>query len=96
MAASYQCGSCHTCWPYSPKYSKCPECQRPCMTCSVPRPLTIAQAIDRLRNLAFIRYCAQREQQRTELGHLSPEELGRQEAAAIIEQARQISALPEP
>jgi hypothetical protein len=66
------------------------------MTCSVPRPLKIAQAIDRLRNLAFIRYCAQREQQRTELGHLSPEEIGRREAREIIQTAREINSLPEP
>jgi hypothetical protein len=95
MAASYQCSDCHTCWPYSPKYSTCPECRRPCMTCSVPRPLTIAEAIDRCRNLEFVRYCAQRDQKRERLGQPSPEELGRKEAEEIIQAAREIHALPE-
>lgn len=65
------------------------------MTCSVPRPLTIAQAIDRLRQVAFIRYCAQRDAQRAELGEPSPEEIGRREAREIIQTAREIDRLPE-
>ena len=96
MPASYECQDCHTCWPYSPKYSKCPECQRACMTCTVPRPLTIAEAIDRLSQIAFIRYCSQRDAQRAELGEPSPEEIGRREAREIIQTAREINSLPEP
>jgi hypothetical protein len=95
MAAAYQCPTCHTCWPYSPKYRECVECHTACMTCSVPRPLTHKEAYERVRNLAFIRFCAQRDQKRERLGHPSPEEIGRQEAEAIIQQAREIHALPE-
>lgn len=66
------------------------------MTCSVPRPLTIAQAIDRLRQLDFIRYCAKRDAYRAHIGEPSPEEIGRREAREIIQTAREINSLPEP
>ena len=66
------------------------------MTCTVPRPLTIAEAIDRLRQIAFIRYCSQRDAQRAELGEPSPEEIGRREAQELIQTAREINSLPEP
>jgi hypothetical protein len=95
MAACFKCDDCGTAWPYSPKYSKCPECRRPCMTCSVPRPLTIAEAIERCRNLDFIRFCNLRDEKRKRLGQPSPEELGRKEAEEIIRAAREIHALPE-
>jgi hypothetical protein len=94
MAASYECTSCHTCWPYSPRYSTCPECEVRCITCSVPNPLTLAQAADRRLRLKFIRYCAQRDQKRERLGQPSPEELGRHEAEEIIRTAREIRELP--
>jgi hypothetical protein len=95
MAAAYSCQSCGSNWPYSPRYSKCPECDKPCMTCSVPRPMTMAEAAERRLRIDFIRFCAQRDQKRQRLGHPSPEQLGELEAREIIQTARDIDSLPE-
>jgi hypothetical protein len=95
MAASYECPECHTCWPYSPRYTRCVECDKPCITASVPRPMTMAEAAERRLRIDFIRFCNQRDEKRKRLGHPSPEELGRKEAEEIIRAAREIHALPE-
>jgi hypothetical protein len=95
MPMAHQCSDCHTAWPYLPKFIRCPECKARSITISVPRPLTAAEATDRLRRLEFIRLCSQRDAEREELGLPSPEQIGQMEAAEIRRQLAEIRELPD-
>jgi hypothetical protein len=95
VALSFECDDCGRHWPNTREYALCPECRNRCRTSVTSTVMTPGEAQAALREIKFVRFCNQRDQKRERLGHPSPEEIGRQEAEAIIQQAREIHALPE-
>lgn len=95
MTLSFTCPSCHTRWPNQSVYATCPECNEPCKSLPTPRVMSPAEARERVRNVKFIRYCAERDERRKAAGLPLPEDLGRLEAREITRQLREPRGLPD-
>ena len=85
--AALRCTSCLTNWPNNPTYAKCPECGDKCDPMANAKPIELAEAKSRARFAAFDREYEKREETRE---GPTPEEIGRQEAHAIVAEWREL------
>lgn len=83
--AAFRCSRCGVDWPQAPSYRECPSCGEKTDLLSNAKPLPLAEAASKKKHLEFERFCEARDQQRARAGELSPEEVGRREARALIE-----------
>lgn len=84
MPLAYECPECRRAWPYTKAFGICPECRVTCRSATAV-PMTGESAKVELGRVKFNRWYQDREAKRV---GPSPEELGRQEAGAIIEAER--------
>jgi hypothetical protein len=92
--AAKRCSTCAINYPNSHEWAVCAVCLERTDLLTNEQPITPASARAIARQAKFDRFYEQTWEAKRQ--GPPPEEIGRQEAEALIRQAREINALPEP